>query len=83
MEIAMRPTDELTAVEIENQYRKIRSAAFQSWVTIVVVCALGVAFVGAPVVFVAVAAVHTAGLPLVLSYARRWRRGLLPESSKK
>jgi hypothetical protein len=74
----MNPTDDLTPKEIEDQYRKIRSAAVQFWLTMVVLCVLGAAFVGAPVVFIALAVVHTAGLPFVLAYARRWREGLLP-----
>ena len=56
-----------------DQYGKIRSAALQSWITMLVVCGLGVAFVGAPIVFIALAALHTAGLPFVLLYVRRSR----------
>jgi hypothetical protein len=72
----MSTTDELTPKEIEDQYRKIRSAAVQFCLTMVVLCVLGAAFIGAPVAFIALAAVHTAGLPFVLGYARRWREGL-------
>jgi O-antigen ligase len=63
----------LTPEEIVDQYGKIRSAALQSWITMLVVCGLGVAFVGAPIVFIVLAALHTAGLPFVLLYVRRSR----------
>jgi hypothetical protein len=69
----------LTRAEIEDQYGKIRSAAIQSWLTMLVVCGVGVLFVGWPAVFGAIAAVHTGGLPFVLGYARRWRDGLLKD----
>jgi hypothetical protein len=77
----MTLADELTPKEIEDQYGKIRSAAVQFWLTMVALCVLGAAVVGAPLLFIALAAVHTAGLPFVLAYARRWRDGLL--SAKK
>ena len=73
----MTLTHELTPKEIEDQYGKIRSAAVQFWLTMVILCGLGAAFVGAPLFFGGLAAVHTAGLPFVLAYARRWRDGLL------
>jgi hypothetical protein len=72
-----RAASGLTPAEVEDQYRKIRSAAVQSWLTMLVVCASGAVFLGWPAIFAALAAVHTCGLPFVLAYARRWRDGLL------
>jgi hypothetical protein len=40
-------------------------------------------FVGWPAIFVALAAVHTGGLPFVLAYARRWRDGLLTRDNER
>jgi len=78
-----RAASGLTPAEVEDQYRKIRSAAVQSWLTMLVVCASGAVFVGWPAIFAALAAVHTCGLPFVLAYARRWRDGLLHEAGRK
>jgi hypothetical protein len=72
----------MTPEEIEEQFGKIRSAAIQAWVTMLLVCGLGVAFVGLPVLFVGLATVHTAGLPFVLSYVRRSRDRLLDEARR-
>jgi hypothetical protein len=76
-----RAAEQLTPQEIESQYGKIRGAALQSWLTVLIVCGLGVVFVDVPVVFGALAALHTAGLPFVLGYARRWRDGLLSQAN--
>jgi hypothetical protein len=67
----------LTPAEVEDQYGKIRSAALQSWLSMMLVCAVGIVLVGVPAVFIALAAVHSVGLPFVLAFARRWRDGLL------
>jgi hypothetical protein len=78
-----RAASGLTPAEVEDQYRKIRSAAVQSWLTVLVVCASGAVFVGWAAFFAALAAVHTCGLPFVLAYARRWRDGLLTRDNER
>ena len=72
-----RAADHLTLQEIDEQYGKIRGAALQSWVTMLIGCGFGVAFLGMPAVFGALAVLHTAGLPFVLAFVRRWRDGLV------
>jgi hypothetical protein len=73
----VRTAEAMTPEEIEAQYAKIRSAALQFWLSIVLLCAIGTVILGLPVLFAAIALFHTAGLPFVLSYIRRWREAAL------
>jgi hypothetical protein len=69
----------LTAADVEHQYGQIRGAVVQSWLSMLILYALGFVFLGLPALFGTLAVIHTVGTPFLLAYARRWRDRLLEE----